>query len=606
MEKFTKSQLEAIQFNTGPAMVLAGPGSGKTTVITHRIHNLICKYHIPPEKILVVTFTKAAATNMSLRFKGLMSGRILPVCFGTFHSVFYKMLRIEMGDNRLQVINEGRRLAILKEICAKLHVDINGTRDFVLDLSSEIGKVRGNDKPLEDYSIRSCERSVFGKILKEYDAVKKREGLIDFEDMLVMCHEMLKNNPRILHKWQEIFRYILVDEFQDINSLQYEIIRMLGEPENNIFIVGDDDQSIYGFRGARPDIMLGFDEHYHEAKHIYLSDNFRSTAPIVKCANKVIRNNTKRFEKNVKSYSGGAVRNSLGKSYENDVRNFRDKRNGVDVRGFSSQGAEINYVCKLIKGYEKQGIELSEIALLVRNNDIIPLVKKSLLVNGIGSGRDSKVNPIFLGEIAKDISNFIKAASLWGKVPLSENEHYLKVASLVDVDSNDMDFHMSMIKKLEPYAAINYIRNAIGYDKYLKRNCRELNKKLDKELEELGTLQSISSNYKSLDEWLEYVEEQNNIVSAKPKHTAKKDDGVNVMTMHASKGLEFKVVIILNANQGVIPGSKACRERDYEEERRVYYVALTRAKEYLHVFYLAMNLGFPMEESMFVGEMFSE
>ena len=608
MQKYTKSQLEAIQFNTGPAMVLAGPGSGKTTVITQRIHNLICKHHVPPEHILVVTFTKAAAVNMRLRFKSLMSGRTLPVVFGTFHSVFYKMLRMEQGDNKFQVITESRRISILKEICIRLRVDIRGQKDFVAELSSEIGKVRGNDKSVDDYIIRSCNKEVFKKILAEYHQAKKAENLIDFEDMLVLCLRMLEENKTILKKWQGIFQYVLIDEFQDINSIQYRIIRMLAEPSNNIFIVGDDDQSIYGFRGARPDIMLGFCDHYPEAKVIYLSENFRSTDSIVKCANNVIKNNRNRYTKNNKANCEGGPE--------------------VDIRGFDGQGQQIDYVCNLIKKYFGEGVEATDIAILVRNNDIIPLIQKSFIRKGICAGGKEKRDEIYLSDAATDIMNFFKAAISWNKVAIRDNNSFLEimnkpdknlsakviidhgdcVENLVRVYSHspeminnieDINFHMTMLGRLEPFAAINYIRNAIGYNNYVKKEKYNNTQGLNKELDILDRLQGLSSTIRSLEEWVEYA------LSQREVPVARKDerDSVAVITMHASKGLEFQVVIILNANQGIIPGSKACRERDYEEERRVFYVALTRAKKYLHVCFIGQNLGFEMEESMYINEM---
>ena len=602
---FSKSQEMAIAHFKGPAIVLAGPGSGKTTVITHRVKNLIQKNHVDPTKILVVTFTKAAAENMRLRFKSLMAGRSLPVSFGTFHSIFFRILRTEKDYKPDSLLSDMEKINIIKEIIIRLKIDVASKNEFTRSIMDDIGKAKGNMENVRDFEPITCDKELFLKVMDEYEREKMLSNKVDFEDMLRLCYELFKEKPHLLEKWQSVFEYVLVDEFQDINKLQFEIVKMISAPENNIFVVGDDDQAIYGFRGSHPELMFEFEEYYKDAEEILLANNYRSTKAIVDMANDLIVHNNARFDKNIVAVGEDGI--------------------APDIRIFKSQKEEIESTGQMIKEYIKQGVKPSEIAVLVRNNIFIQNIRTIFESMDVNTYTKTKSDVLASSMVYKDIICYLKCANSWENGECFDVESFINILNkptrLISRDSvlecganltklkelyshdkevlrniSDLDFHMEMIKKLNPYGAINYIKNVVGYEEYLMRYANDKGQSLKKLKFELDRIQMESENYKTIKEWVSLSEQ---------KQTEKKEiktEGVNIITMHGSKGLEFKVVFILNVNQGIIPTSRAIREQDFEEERRVFYVAMTRAEKYLHIFLIGENLGFPMEPSMFLNE----
>ena len=595
----------AIAHFKGPAIVLAGPGSGKTTVITHRVKNLIQKNKVDPTKILVVTFTKAAAENMRLRFKSLMAGRSLPVSFGTFHSIFFRILRTEKDYKPDSLLSDMEKINIIKEIIIRLKIDVASKNEFTRSIMDDIGKAKGNMENVRDFEPITCDKELFLKVMDEYEREKMLSNKVDFEDMLRLCYELFKEKPHLLEKWQSVFEYVLVDEFQDINKLQFEIVKMISAPENNIFVVGDDDQAIYGFRGSHPELMFEFEEYYKDAEEILLANNYRSTKAIVDMANDLIVHNNARFDKNIVAVGEDGI--------------------APDIRIFKSQKEEIESTGQMIKEYIKQGVKPSEIAVLVRNNIFIQNIRTIFESMDVNTYTKTKSDVLASSMVYKDIICYLKCANSWENGECFDVESFINILNkptrLISRDSvlecganltklkelyshdkevlrniSDLDFHMEMIKKLNPYGAINYIKNVVGYEEYLMRYANDKGQSLKKLKFELDRIQMESENYKTIKEWVSLSEQ---------KQTEKKEiktEGVNIITMHGSKGLEFKVVFILNVNQGIIPTSRAIREQDFEEERRVFYVAMTRAEKYLHIFLIGENLGFPMEPSMFLNE----
>lgn len=602
---FSESQEMAIAHFKGPAIVLAGPGSGKTTVITHRVKNLIQKNKVDPTKILVVTFTKAAAENMRLRFKSLMAGRSLPVSFGTFHSIFFRILRTEKDYKPDSLLSDMEKINIIKEIVIRLKIDVASKNEFTRSIMDDIGKAKGNMENVRDFEPITCDKELFLKVMDEYEREKMLSNKVDFEDMLRLCYELFKEKPHLLEKWQSVFEYVLVDEFQDINKLQFEIVKMISAPENNIFVVGDDDQAIYGFRGSHPELMFEFEEYYKDAEEILLANNYRSTKAIVDMANDLIVHNNARFDKNIVAVGEDGI--------------------APDVRIFKSQKEEIESTGQMIKEYIKQGVKPSEIAVLVRNNIFIQNIRTIFESMDVNTYTKRKSDVLASSMVYKDIICYLKCANSWENGECFDVESFINILNkptrLISRDSvlecganmeklkslyshdkevlrniSDLDFHMKMIKNLNPYGAVNYIKNVVGYEEYLMKYSNDKGKSLKKLKFELDRIQMESENYKTIKEWVSLSEQ---------KQTEKKEiktEGVNIITMHGSKGLEFKVVFILNVNQGIIPTSRAIREQDFEEERRVFYVAMTRAEKYLHIFLIGENLGFPIEPSMFLNE----
>ena len=607
---FNKSQIQAISHMDGPAMVLAGPGSGKTTVITHRIKNLIEKAEVRPENILVVTFTKAAAISIQKRFSTLMNGgKGQPVTFGTFHSVFYKILRKSRRYEATEILSERQKTDYIREIIGRYGISSNDISELSQNIINDIGNIKGNMLNAQEYEPSCCKKEDFIKVYNAYNLELKKDGKMDFDDILRECYLLLCENHTILEQWRELYKYILIDEFQDINRIQMNIIELLASPLNNIFVVGDDDQSIYGFRGARPEIMIEFKDYYPEAELIVLDVNYRSTQSIINVAGRVIENNKTRLDKC---------------AHANNDKDFQP-----DIRKFRNQVEELKFVVSKIKEYENQGISLSEMAILVRNNSQIQEISSFLKNRKIEAESGKHRSNIYNGMVAKDILSYVRGALKFDGTYFNEDliyvlnkpQRYISRQVVLSVNmnisavrriysKNNIDsflFHIEMIRKLPPQAALSYIRKGAGYEEYLRLYAIENNIPMSGLLKQLEQLVQECSKFNTLEQWINSIDSAQN---SEGQNFGKKSSGeggtnnrINIMTMHGSKGLEFKAVFIVDANQGIIPTSKALRERDFEEERRLFYVAITRAIDYLNVYAVEERLGCPIEVSMFVEEM---
>lgn len=594
----------------GPAMVLAGPGSGKTTVITHRIKNLIEKAEVRPENILVVTFTKAAAISMQKRFSTLMNGgKGQLVTFGTFHSVFYKILRKSRRYEATEILSERQKTDYIREIIGRYGISSNDISELSQNIINDIGNIKGNMLNAQEYEPSCCKKEDFIKVYNAYNLELKKDGKMDFDDILRECYLLLCENHTILEQWRELYKYILIDEFQDINRIQMNIIELLASPLNNIFVVGDDDQSIYGFRGARPEIMIEFKDYYPEAELIVLDVNYRSTQSIINVAGRVIENNKTRLDKC---------------AHANNDKDFQP-----DIRKFRNQVEELKFVVSKIKKYENQGISLSEMAILVRNNSQIQEISSFLKNRKIEAESGKHRSNIYNGMVAKDILSYVRGALKFDGTYFNEDliyvlnkpQRYISRQVVLSVNmnisavrriysKNNIDsflFHIEMIRKLPPQAALSYIRKGAGYEEYLRLYAIENNIPMSGLLKQLEQLVQECSKFNTLEQWINSIDSAQN---SEGQNFGKKSSGeggtnnrINIMTMHGSKGLEFKAVFIVDANQGIIPTSKALRERDFEEERRLFYVAITRAIDYLNIYAVEERLGCPIEVSMFVEEM---
>lgn len=594
----------------GPAIVLAGPGSGKTTVITHRIKNLIEKAEVRPENILVVTFTKAAAISMQKRFSTLMNGgKGQLVTFGTFHSVFYKILRKSRRYEATEILSERQKTDYIREIIGRYGISSNDISELSQNIINDIGNIKGNMLNAQEYEPSCCKKEDFIKVYNAYNLELKKDGKMDFDDILRECYLLLCENHTILEQWRELYKYILIDEFQDINRIQMNIIELLASPLNNIFVVGDDDQSIYGFRGARPEIMIEFKDYYPEAELIVLDVNYRSTQSIINVAGRVIENNKTRLDKC---------------AHANNNKDFQP-----DIRKFRNQVEELKFVVSKIKEYENQGISLSEMAILVRNNSQVQEISSFLKNRKIEAESGKHRSNIYNGMVAKDILSYVRGALKFDGTYFNEDliyvlnkpQRYISRQVVLSVNmnisavrriysKNNIDsflFHIEMIRKLPPQAALSYIRKGAGYEEYLRLYAIENNIPMSGLLKQLEQLVQECSKFNTLEQWINSIDSAQN---SEGQNFGKKSSGeggtnnrINIMTMHGSKGLEFKAVFIVDANQGIIPTSKALRERDFEEERRLFYVAMTRAIDYLNVYAVEERLGCPIEVSMFVEEM---
>ena len=306
--RLNKEQYRAAHHISGPMLVLAGPGSGKTHLLVERIRMMIEERHIPPDNILVITFSKKAARQMQARFEKRVEGRIYPVIFGTFHAVFYHILRTyDPNINRL-ITGEEQKKYVTELIGKSQLFDGDTEADEVIGMISSY-------KNLSNVFFARCEtakdmdesqREDFVKLVGEYERLCRNAGVIDFDDMILLCRQVFEKHEMFLRKWQQKYRYFLVDEFQDINEGQYDVLRLLAGDSMNVFAVGDDDQSIYAFRGSRPELMKRFIRQYRNCAVVNLLINYRCSSNIIGTADTLIRHNTDRIQRPMQKCRRGA------------------------------------------------------------------------------------------------------------------------------------------------------------------------------------------------------------------------------------------------------------------------------------------------------------
>ncbi|RKD21605.1 DNA helicase-2 / ATP-dependent DNA helicase PcrA [Caminicella sporogenes DSM 14501] len=614
-----EKQKEAVTHKDGPVLVLASPGSGKTTVLNARIAYLILNCRINPRNILAITFSKAAARDMNDRFYSTY-GNLIPngIKFATIHSFAYKIVREYFYKNNINYdIIEGKSIkkSLLKTIYNKINSS-NINDDKLEELSNAIGFVKNlminpNDIKSFNFQIKN-----FEKIFKLYEIYKRENEfnkiLLDFDDMLVQANNILKKDRNILNKYQRLFKYILVDEAQDTSLIQNKIIEKVALPENNLFMVCDDDQSIFRFRGADPDYLLDFRKRYKEARIIFMQQNYRSTKNIVDVSNKFIQNNFKRYPKNMFTANS--------------------RKSPIRIMRFLSDKEQINYIVNSIKKEE----DLREIAILYRNNISSMRLAQRLYEENILFYMKDYYRNFFNHWVLNDILNFIRFSyddtnvnlleSIYTKFNsyISKKElEYLKYQdkskSVFDNLINNPEVKsfkkrnlakfkrdFEILKTLKPVQAIRFIRNDLKYDKRLQEYCEIMGYSYDYIKNILEILEEFSVKAVTMQE---YVDNLNNL--RKIMHESKNNkykNAVTLSTLHSSKGLEFKKVYMIDLIEGQIPTLESIRLSELgnmdalEEERRLWYVGMTRAKEHLELLTVEYKYNESVMPSRFIGE----
>lgn len=609
--ELNQAQKIAVRHKNGPMLVLAGPGSGKTLVITERTKCLIKDCNIPEENILVITFTRAAAGEMKERFLRLLGVASTGVSFGTFHSVFFTILRNAYGLSPDNIIKEEERRQCVRDIVIGLGQDYEDEKEFISELLSEISTVKGNRIELSTYYSISCKDEVFRRIYREYNNRIRSSNRIDFDDMLLLCYELLSKRPDILKLWQNKYRYILVDEFQDINMLQYDIVKLLASPSCNLFIVGDDDQSIYSFRGAKPEIMLNFPIDYPDSKRVLLNINYRSNKYIINCACKLIAHNKTRYAKeltaNIKSGSQ------------------------IVVEQFETMSEQyMRLADELLRLLEKKE-NLFDMCILVRTNLGAGAIIKKLMEYNIPFIAGDNLPNIYDHWITQDIVSYIRIAlgetnrGLYLRiinrptryigrdcfdnpdVNIREVKKYYEDKEWILNRFDQLEYDLAMLVKMKPFAAIQYIRRGIGYEDFLKEYAAQRKMKQEELLDILDELQESTRGFNTYSEWFIHMKEYKEELKKQANNNKfKKKNGIHIMTMHGSKGLEFSTVFILDANEGITPHKKSVLPESIEEERRLFYVAMTRAKKQLYIFSFKQRYNKAMAPSRFIAELFEK
>ncbi|MBR3165572.1 MAG: ATP-dependent helicase, partial [Lachnospiraceae bacterium] len=535
--RLNKEQEAAVTAPDGPVMVIAGPGSGKTFVITRRLDHMISVRGILPENILVVTFTRAAADEMKDRFTK-MAGRKLPVTFGTFHSVFFNILKYAYGYSAKDIIAPDIRRKKIREELVRAGYSVKGDEDAVTHVSDEIAYIKENGQDPDLFYSNVCPENIFRTVYKGYEEYLRASGLLDFEDMVKLVYELFKVRPDILAGWQRKYTHILVDEFQDINPMQYDIVKLLAA-DGNLFVVGDDDQSIYRFRGARPEIMLGFGKDFKDAKILKLSVNYRSVPDVVETSVRLIGKNRKRYAKNLEAFEKTHI--------------------PVKVWEFSDFSRENQHIANMIAAMAKNGIPYEDIAVLYRTNTGPRGIVEKLNRLNIPFNLSDLIPDVYSHWIAQDIITYLMIGAGSRRRGdflriINRPVRYLKRELFsdpeIDLDSvigeladkewlaervDQLAHDIYVISGLSPYEAIRYIRKFVGYDSFLREYAADNGISEDSLMAVLDDVMESASSCKTLKEWMERIREEREI-REKGRQEHGMAAGVSIMTMHRAKG----------------------------------------------------------------------
>ncbi|MBN1968771.1 MAG: UvrD-helicase domain-containing protein [Candidatus Delongbacteria bacterium] len=599
---FNKSQQEAVDHFQGPCLVLAGAGSGKTRVITGRIEKLIFERKINPENILAMTFTNKAAGEMAERIKdqiGIENSRGL-VCT-TFHSFCVRVLKefIKLYDKRYKpgfsIYTSNEQIVLIKKAMHNLNI---GEEYFdpklVLWKISSI-KTRGID--IENMEIYDPLSSVAKRVVKEYSTLMANNNALDFDDLLNMVDKLLRTNEDVRLKLSSRYKFLLVDEFQDTNNVQYRIVKSLAKDHGNLFVVGDDDQSIYGFRGANFENILQFDRDWSKCKVVILNTNYRSSSTILDAANAVIGNNTMRKSKEVNAFNkeGEKIYYFEGDDEKDEAQNIILKIMDKGYKSYNETAILIraNYQARPLeealrekkipynlvggmKFFDRAEVKdlIAYLTILVNPSDEVSLTRIiDKPARGIGDETIFKISDF----AEKNEISLFDAMRRYKEISTIRSTYYSNLENFVALVENGM----TIFGKGELYNSYNEFVDSTGYRDFLKSKFKDksLESKLSS-LEELGrSIESFANdNPKSgLDKYLV------SISLSQDSDDIDLNKGVKIMTVHSSKGLEFDTVFIAGVEENVFPHERSLEENNVEEERRLFYVAITRARKELYI-----------------------
>ncbi len=598
-QELNPEQAKAVAHIDGPMLVLAGAGSGKTKVLTNRIANIIEK-GVSPLNILAITFTNKAAKEMKDRVIKLIGSSAYSIQISTFHSLGLKILKENYDllgyDRNFSIIDSDDVLTIIKKIMK----DFNMSKDYYnpREIKNKISSAKNAMMGIESFSKVEFDSKIV-EVYREYQDKLKRGNSVDFDDLLVLPIKLFKNYPNILEKYQDLYKYILIDEYQDTNEAQYTFSKLLASKYRNLFVVGDNDQSIYAFRGANYKNILNFEKDYPEAKTIMLEENYRSTKTILNAANCVIRNNTERKDKKLWS------NNPTG-----------DK---IVYRIVGNEKEEGNFVAEEIKKLVSSGVNEEDIAILYRTNAQSRAIEEEMLKNNIkyrvvGSFyfynrkeiKDLLCYLRLINNQKDDISllriiNVPKRGIGEKTIENLTNRAYENGTSIYEAITSGKELEFKkMIENLTSLSetlTITELVDAILEKSGIKKEL-STSKLLEDEirLENLNEFKSITKNYEeeygsaTLGDFLEEI----SLVSDMSEHQDS-SGRVSLMTVHSVKGLEFDYVFIVGMEEGIFPHYNAINDGSLsaiEEERRLCYVAITRAKKKLYLLSAKMRMLF--------------
>ena len=602
------NQIHAISHGTGPMLVLAGPGSGKTTVIIQRIRRLTEKMGVSPYRILVITFTKAAAEQMKTRYAALQGKT--GVMFGTFHSIFFRILRQACGYSLEQVLSEDERRNTMQKLVTEARISVQDQEEYIQQFFSQYSLMKNQLQDVSDFVPEGLPKDEFVALSKKFDGWKRRNEKIDFDDMLTECYDVLSQDEKVRKAWQDRFDYILVDEFQDVNRAQYACLQMLAAPKNNLFVVGDDDQSIYGFRGASPSFMLDFPKDFPGTEKVFLDVNYRCSGRIIRLASQVIGTNMSRYEKNIKG--------------------DRDLGERINVFVAKDSGEEAELIAQKIARLLEEGMPIEEIAVIFRTNIQGGAFARALFRRGIPYHLRDGGFHLYDHWIARDLAAYLflaenrdSDASLLRIV--NKPKRYISRDLLAEAEQmpygllrslhvcpslqkwqaehlESLEEDLRQIQKRKPYEALRYVRKVVGYDEYLSDYAAYRKASLSNMIENADEITETAKGTESGTEFVRKMEELSRQMKEQSKQKGN-THGVTLTTFHGAKGLEFGAVFLPSLAEGIIPYEKGRKGSALEEERRLFYVGLTRTKDRLFLSFTENRYEKPLKPSRFLMEM---
>ncbi|WP_102271788.1 UvrD-helicase domain-containing protein [Cytobacillus massiliigabonensis] len=618
-------QADAVSRTEGPLLVLAGAGSGKTRVLTTRTAFMIQEKNIDPKSIMLVTFTAKAAAEMKDRlssYPNMENMQIRQIVSGTFHSLFYRILSFHAPEkwsfNKL--LSKGwQREQMIKQAGRELNLD---EKEFAYDLAlQQIGFWKNTlVSPEKVRPVSSWDESV-ANLYKKYEQAKEEEGLFDFDDMLIGCYDLFSHNPAILENYQNRFQYFLIDEFQDINKVQYELIKMLSAKSKNVCAVGDDDQSIYAFRGSDPEYLLDFEKDFPGAEVVALKQNYRSTHEIVSTANQVIVQNKKRRSKKMKAQYTGENAPYLFYPFDEEE--------------------EATSIVTDIQEKIEEGFEPKDFAVLFRTNTGSRAVFERLANSSLPFRIDQDAESFYDRFIVRSMLSFLQLAlneddkgamknilpALFMKQTVIKDlmaESILNDCTLLECLKHvktGFAFQESKLKKvipvirsiahLAPVQAIEKIEKELGFQDFVKKRGNEGNK-IEKGSDDVKDLKVAAKSFTGLRDFLEHTEHMRAMNKEIKQLSKKNQNAITLSTIHRAKGLEYKVIYIVGAVDGSLPHDhalEAYRNGDFapiEEERRLMYVAITRAMAHLYISVPEKSRGRKAYPSRFLAPLIRE
>lgn len=578
------AQEQAKNFINGQALLIACPGSGKTTTVIERAVHMV-ESGIDPESMLTITFTKAAADEMQERFKRRCN---VQTTFSTIHSFCYKILSRRFGYMPDDILKQSEEWLFIANIFREHGEAPSKIEGLTKEVMAGISYIKNSGIETSDYNLALVDQDDFLRIYEKYEEYKTELRKIDFDDMLIVFRDKLLSDSTLLAELKTQYKYITIDEFQDTNNIQADIFYMIAGDDGNIFVVGDDDQSIYSFRAAKTGIMLDFPKRFPKCEVINLDTNYRSGKNIIDAAANLIGNNVERFDKEFK-----AGRRTDG---------------NVIYKKYETASDEADGITRQIMKMKEKNADYNDMAVLFRTNMQAVIMVTSLIKNKIPFYATEKIPGIHEDPIFNDIKSYYRLSegierkgdlqrilNKPGRFLKSEAFKYctLDKEDLFDAAStlkpfakekiSDMLWNIQTLSGKCPKDFMAYLGNIMGYRDWLKESAAYYGKDESEFLEVFDVLREEAASFNTMKEWLEYAQ----WYEQKVKLAAKKEnrEGVCLSTFHGSKGLEWETVFIVDANEGVCPYKKAITEEEVEEERRMFYVAMTRARDNLQMCY---------------------